>query len=54
MRDLEPQLRKEGLLPELTGVKSYRPEEFKEKVDWMLTRGFLDDAPAYDQVVRSK
>ena len=54
LRDLEPQLRKEGLLPELTGVKSYRPEEFKEKVDWMVTRGFLDDAPVYDEVVRNK
>jgi ABC-type nitrate/sulfonate/bicarbonate transport system substrate-binding protein len=54
LRDLEPQLRKDGLLPELTGVKSYQPAEFKQKVDWMVTRGFLNDAPVYDDVVRSK
>src|SRR5205807_9178704 len=39
LRDLEPQLRSGGLLPELTGVKSYQPAEFKEKVEWMVTRG---------------
>ena len=54
LRDLEPQLRKDGLLPELTGVKDYQPAEFEEKVEWMRTRGFLDAAPAYDDVVRSK
>jgi ABC-type nitrate/sulfonate/bicarbonate transport system substrate-binding protein len=53
LRDLEPQLRKDGLLPELTGVKSYQPAEFKQKVDWMMARGFLQDAPAYDDIVRS-
>jgi ABC-type nitrate/sulfonate/bicarbonate transport system substrate-binding protein len=54
LRDLKPELRKDGLLPELTGVKSYQSAEFKEKVDWMLTRGFLDEAPAYEDIVRSK
>jgi ABC-type nitrate/sulfonate/bicarbonate transport system substrate-binding protein len=54
LRDLKPELRKGGLLPELTGVNSYRPTEFKEKVDWMMQRGFLDEAPAYEDVVRSK
>ena len=54
LRDLPPELRKDGLLPELTGVKGYQPAEFKEKVDWMLARGFLDEAPAYEDVVRSK
>ena len=54
LRDLKPELRKDGLLPELTGVQSYRSAEFKEKVDWMVTRGFLDEAPAYDDIVRSK
>jgi ABC-type nitrate/sulfonate/bicarbonate transport system substrate-binding protein len=54
LRDLKPELRKDGLLPELTGVQSYRSAEFKEKVDWMMTRGFLDEAPAYDDIVRSK
>jgi ABC-type nitrate/sulfonate/bicarbonate transport system substrate-binding protein len=53
LRDLDPALRKDGLLPELIGVQSYRPAEFKEKVDWMLERGLLDEAPAYKDVVRS-
>lgn len=54
LRDLKPELRKDGLLPELIGVKSYQSTEFKEKVDWMMARGFLDEAPAYDDIVRSK
>jgi ABC-type nitrate/sulfonate/bicarbonate transport system substrate-binding protein len=54
LRDLTPEQRKAGLMPELIGVESYRPEEFREKVDWMLDRGFLTTAPAYDDVVRSK
>jgi hypothetical protein len=54
LRDLTPEQRKAGLMPELIGVESYRPEEFREKVDWMLDRGFLSAAPAYDEVVRSK
>ena len=54
LRDLKPELRKDGLLPELTGVQSYQSAEFKETVDWMLARGFLDEAPAYGDIVRSK
>jgi ABC-type nitrate/sulfonate/bicarbonate transport system substrate-binding protein len=54
LRDLKPEQRKGGLLPELTGVKSYQPAEFKQKVDWMLERGFLAEPPAYEDVVRSK
>jgi ABC-type nitrate/sulfonate/bicarbonate transport system substrate-binding protein len=54
LRDLPPEQRKGGLMPELVGVESYRAEEFREKVDWMLDRGFLTAAPAYDEVVRSK
>ena len=54
LRDLAPEQRADGLMPELIGVKTYLPEEFKEKVDWMLDRGFLKDAPAYADVVRSK
>lgn len=53
LRDLKPELRDSGMLPELVGVQGYRPEEFKEKVDWMLDRGFLQEAPSYDTVVRS-
>jgi ABC-type nitrate/sulfonate/bicarbonate transport system substrate-binding protein len=54
LRDLTPEQRAQGLMPELVGVKTYRPEEFQEKVDWMLDRGFLKDAPDYAEVVRSK
>jgi ABC-type nitrate/sulfonate/bicarbonate transport system substrate-binding protein len=54
LRDLQPELRKGGLLPELTGVKSYQAAEFQEKVDWMMERGFLAEAPEYKDVVRSK
>jgi ABC-type nitrate/sulfonate/bicarbonate transport system substrate-binding protein len=54
LRDLKPEQRESGLLPELTGVKTYQPAEFKQKVDWMLERGFLAEPPAYDDIVRSK
>jgi ABC-type nitrate/sulfonate/bicarbonate transport system substrate-binding protein len=54
LRDVKPEQRKTGMLPELLGVQSYRAAEFQEKVDWMLDRGFLKSAPAYDDVVRSK
>jgi ABC-type nitrate/sulfonate/bicarbonate transport system substrate-binding protein len=54
LRDLAPELRKTGLLPELMGVQSYRPAEFQEKVDWMMDRGFLKEAPRYDETVRGK
>jgi ABC-type nitrate/sulfonate/bicarbonate transport system substrate-binding protein len=54
LRDLKPEQRESGLLPELTGVKSYQPAEFKQKVDWMLERGFLAEPPAYEDIVRSK
>ena len=54
LRDLAPEQRQGGLMPELVGVKSYQEGEFQEKVDWMLDRGFLTKAPAYAEVVRSK
>jgi ABC-type nitrate/sulfonate/bicarbonate transport system substrate-binding protein len=54
LRDLPPEQRAGGLMPELVGVKTYRAEEFQEKVDWMLDRGFLKEAPDYGAVVRSK
>jgi ABC-type nitrate/sulfonate/bicarbonate transport system substrate-binding protein len=53
LRDLKPEQRKDGLLPELTGVQDYQPAEFNDKVDWMMKRGFLDRAPTYDDIVRS-
>jgi ABC-type nitrate/sulfonate/bicarbonate transport system substrate-binding protein len=52
LRDLKPELRRNGLLPELTGVQSYKADEFQEKVDWMMRRGFLEEAPSYAETVR--
>jgi len=54
LRDLKPELRKTGLLPELKGVQDYKAAEFQEKVDWMMDRGFLTEPPAYEHVVRGK
>ena len=54
LRDLAPEQREHGLMPELVGVKTYEPGEFKEKVDWMIGRGFLKEAPDYGDVVRGK
>jgi ABC-type nitrate/sulfonate/bicarbonate transport system substrate-binding protein len=54
LRDLKPELRKTGMLPELLGVQSYEPAEFQEKVDWMASRGFLTEKPRYADVVRGK
>jgi hypothetical protein len=54
LRDLSPEQRQNGLMPELVGVQSYEAGEFQEKVDWMLDRGFLKQAPVYDEVVRNK
>jgi NitT/TauT family transport system substrate-binding protein len=54
LRDLTPEQRKTGMLPELLGVQGYRPAEFQEKVDWMMDRGFLKEAPEYKNVVRGK
>jgi ABC-type nitrate/sulfonate/bicarbonate transport system substrate-binding protein len=53
LRDLAPEQRGGGLMPELVGVKAYRPDEFQEKVDWMIDRGFLKEPPKYAEVVRS-
>jgi ABC-type nitrate/sulfonate/bicarbonate transport system substrate-binding protein len=54
LRDLTPEQRKTGMLPELLGVQGYRAAEFQEKVDWMMDRGFLKEAPVYKDVVRGK
>jgi NitT/TauT family transport system substrate-binding protein len=54
LRDLKPELRKTGMLPELLGVQSYKPAEFQEKVDWMAARGLLAEKPRYADVVRGK
>ena len=54
LRDLAPEQRAQGLMPELVGVKAYRSDEFQEKVDWMIDRGFLKEPPNYADVVRGK
>jgi ABC-type nitrate/sulfonate/bicarbonate transport system substrate-binding protein len=54
LRDLSPEQRSTGMLPELVGVQSYRSAEFEEKVEWMLDRGFLKEKPSYADVVRGK
>jgi ABC-type nitrate/sulfonate/bicarbonate transport system substrate-binding protein len=54
LRDLDPAQRGSGLMPELVGVKTYQADEFQEKVDWMMARGFLTEAPDYSAVVRNK
>jgi ABC-type nitrate/sulfonate/bicarbonate transport system substrate-binding protein len=54
LRDLEPTQRTGGLMPELVGVKTYQADEFQEKVEWMMARGFLNEAPNYAEVVRNK
>jgi ABC-type nitrate/sulfonate/bicarbonate transport system substrate-binding protein len=54
LRDLPPEQRQGGLMPELVGVNPYQAAEFKEKVDWMMDRGFLDKEPQYAEVVRSR
>ena len=54
LRDLAPEARDQGLMPELVGVQTYQASEFQEKVDWMLDRGFLKEPPKYGDVVRSK
>src|SRR3984893_16574305 len=54
LRDLEPEQRKTGMLPELTGVQGYKPAEFQEKVDWMMDRRLLQEEAAHKDVVRGK
>lgn len=52
LRDLKPEQRAGGLLPELVGAQTYSPERFKRTSDWMAERGFLPDGVEYDDIVR--
>jgi NitT/TauT family transport system substrate-binding protein len=54
LRDLTPEQRKTGMLPELLGAQPYKAGEFQEKVDWMIERGFLKEKPAYEDIVSTK
>src|SRR6266571_5089345 len=53
LRDLKPELRRNGLLPELVGAQAYDATTFERTAEWMVERGFLPEVPAYDEVVRS-
>lgn len=53
LRDLKPELRRDGLLPELVGAQAYEPALFNRTAGWMVERGFLPESPAYEEVVRS-
>lgn len=54
LRDLTPEQQKTGLLPELIGAQPYKRGEFEEKVDWMMERGLLPNAPDYEDIVRGR
>ena len=54
LRDLKPELREGGLLPELLGAQTYSPERFRQTADWMAERGFLPEGVAYEDVVRTE
>src|ERR1700756_1225737 len=54
LRDLKPEQRASGMLPELLGGESYKSAEVEENVDWGLDRGFSKENPAYTDVVRGK
>ncbi|MFI5266586.1 MAG: ABC transporter substrate-binding protein [Chloroflexota bacterium] len=53
LRDLKPELRRDGLLPELVGAQAYEPALFNRTADWMVERGFLPETPAYEETVRT-
>jgi ABC-type nitrate/sulfonate/bicarbonate transport system substrate-binding protein len=53
LRDLSPDQRQSGLLPELLGATPYERARFERTADWMVARGFLRPGADYDQVVRS-
>lgn len=53
LRDLKPELRQSGLLPELVGAQAYTPDAYHETASWMVERGFLPEEPAYQEIVRA-
>jgi ABC-type nitrate/sulfonate/bicarbonate transport system substrate-binding protein len=53
LRDLKPELRDDGLLPELVGAQTYTADRFKQTADWMAERGFLPAGVQYEDVVRT-
>jgi len=53
LRDLKPELRRSGLLPELVGAQAYTPGAYHQTASWMVERGFLPEEPAYQEIVRA-
>jgi ABC-type nitrate/sulfonate/bicarbonate transport system substrate-binding protein len=51
LRDLTPEQRPGGLLPELTGPQPYSRDRFQRTAEWMLARGFLPEAARYEEIV---
>jgi NitT/TauT family transport system substrate-binding protein len=53
LRDLPPEQRSGGLLPELIGPQPYSRDRFQRTAEWMLKRGFLPEAARYEKIVSS-
>jgi ABC-type nitrate/sulfonate/bicarbonate transport system substrate-binding protein len=52
LRDVDPERRAEGVLPELVGAQPYPIERFETTARWMVERGFLTAQPAYSEIVK--
>jgi NitT/TauT family transport system substrate-binding protein len=53
LRDLPPEQRAGGLLPELVGPQPYSRDRFERTAEWMLARGFLPETARYEEIVSS-
>jgi NitT/TauT family transport system substrate-binding protein len=53
LRDLAPEQRSSGLLPELLGAQAYPANRFQRTAEWMAERGFLPGDVRYEDIVRS-
>jgi ABC-type nitrate/sulfonate/bicarbonate transport system substrate-binding protein len=52
LRDVDPELRAEGMLPELVGAQPYPVERFETTSRWMVDHGFLAHEAAYGEIVK--
>jgi ABC-type nitrate/sulfonate/bicarbonate transport system substrate-binding protein len=52
LRDLPPDQRSSGLLPELMGATPYERARFQHTADWMRDRGFLPEPVSYEEIVK--
>jgi ABC-type nitrate/sulfonate/bicarbonate transport system substrate-binding protein len=52
LRDLRPDQRAGGLLPELVGAQTYTRARFQQTAAWMAERGFLREGVTYDEIVK--